>query len=89
MSSAQLCKAASTQQDNGTRSVGLTEVLECLFDLLGGQVEPGVRRHQGRVEPVIVVVAVDGVGPQPVDRQLLLQEADDLELWQVGAVADI
>lgn len=77
------------QHELGTRSVRLTEVFECLFDLLGGQVEPGVRRHQGRVDPVIVVVAVDGVGPQPVDRQLLLQKADDLKLWQVGAVADI
>lgn len=67
----------------------LTEVFEGLFDLLGGQVDPGVRGDQRRVQPVIVVVAVDGVGPQPVHRQLLLQQADDLELWQVGAVAHI
>lgn len=51
---------------------GLTEVFESLFDLLGGQVEPGVRCDEGSVQPVILVVAVDGVGPQPVHRQLLL-----------------
>lgn len=67
----------------------LTEILEGLFDLLGGEVEPGVGGHQGGVEPVIVVVAVKRVGPQPVDRQLLLQEADDLELREVGAVAHV
>lgn len=67
----------------------LTEVLEGLFDLLGGQVEPGVWRHQGSVEPVIVVVAVDRVSPQTVHWQLLLQKTDDLELREVGAVAHI
>lgn len=71
------------------RLVGLTEVFERLFDLLVGQVEPGVRCHQGGVQPVIVVVAVDGVGPQPVHRQLLLQKTDDLKLWQVSTVAHI
>lgn len=50
----------------------LTEVFECLFDLLGGQVEPGVRCDEGSVQPVIVVVAVDGVSTQSVHRQLLL-----------------
>lgn len=69
--------------------VKLTEVFECLFDLLGGKVEPGVRCNEGRVQPVIVVIAVDGVRPQTVHRQLLLQETDDLELGQVGAVAHV
>lgn len=67
----------------------LTEVFECLFDLLSGQVEPGVRCDEGSVQPVIVVVAVDGVSPQPVHRQLLLQKTDDLKLWQVSTVAHI
>lgn len=67
----------------------LTKVFEGLVDLLGGQVEPGVGCDQGSVQPVIVVVAVDRVGPQAVHRKLLLQEADDLELGQVGAVAHI
>ena len=67
----------------------LTEVFECLFNLLSGQVEPGVRCDEGSVQPVIVVVAVDSVSPQPVHRQLLLQKTDDLKLWQVGTVAHI
>lgn len=67
----------------------LTEVFECLFDLLGGQVEPGLRRDEGSVQPVIAVVPVDGVSPQPVHWQLLLQKTDDLELWQVSTVAHI
>lgn len=41
------------------------------------------------MQPVILVVAVDGVGPQPVHRQLLLKKTDDLELGQVSAVAHI
>lgn len=36
-----------------------------------------------------MVVAVDGVSPQAVDRQLLLQKTDDLKLRQVSAVTDI
>lgn len=51
----------------------LTKVLEGLFDLLRGQVKGGVRGHQRRVQPVILLVAVDSVGPQLVDRQLFLQ----------------
>ncbi|TNN35071.1 hypothetical protein EYF80_054763 [Liparis tanakae] len=47
-----------------------------------GRVEGGVGVHQRRVQPVILVVAEDGVGPQLVDRQLLLQQADDLQLRQ-------
>lgn len=73
----------------GCASATLTEVFERLFYLLRGQVEPGIRRHQRSVEPVIVVVAVDGVSPQSVHRQLLLQKTDDLELWQVSTVTDI
>lgn len=67
----------------------LTEVFECLFNLLVGQVESGLWRHEGSVQPVIVVVAVDGVGPQAVHRQLLLQKTDNLKLWQVSTVAHI
>lgn len=67
----------------------LTEVFECFFDLLGGQVKPGAWCDEGSVQPIIVVVAVDGVGPQTVNRKLLLQKTDDLELWQISAVAHI
>lgn len=67
----------------------LTEVFECLFDLLGGQVEPRLGRDEGRVEPVVMVISVDGVSPQAVDWQLLLQKTDDLKLWQVSTIAHI
>ncbi len=50
----------------------LTEIFECLFDLLGCQVETGVHCDEGSVQPVIMVVAVDRVGPQAVHWQLLL-----------------
>lgn len=51
----------------------LTKVLEGLLYLLRGQVEGGVGGHQRRVQPVILLVAVDCVGPQLVDWQLFLQ----------------
>lgn len=67
----------------------LTEVLEGLLDLLSGEVEAGVRWDERRVQPVVVVVAVDGVRPQPVVRQLLLQQTDDLNLWEIRAVTHV
>lgn len=41
------------------------------------------------MQPVIVVVTVDGVSSQLVMGQLLLQQADDLDFGKVGAVAHV
>lgn len=41
------------------------------------------------MEPVVVVIAVDGVSSQLVMGQLLLQQADDLDFREVGAVAHV
>lgn len=40
----------------------LTEVLQRLFDLLGCEVNVGIWRNEGCMEPVVVVITVDGVG---------------------------
>lgn len=40
----------------------LTEVLQGLFNLLGREVNVGIWRNEGCVEPVVVVITVDGVG---------------------------
>lgn len=40
----------------------LTEVFQCLFNLLGGEVYVGIWRNEGCMEPVVVVITVDGVG---------------------------
>lgn len=39
----------------------LTEVLQRLLDLLGGEVDVGIWRNEGCVQPVVVVITVDGV----------------------------
>lgn len=39
----------------------LTEVFQRLLDLLGGEVDVGVWGKERRVEPVVVVITVDGV----------------------------
>ena len=39
----------------------LTEVLQRLFNLLGREVNVGIWRNEGRMEPVVVVITVDGV----------------------------
>lgn len=51
----------------------LTEVFEGLLYLFSSQVEGRVGVHERRVQPIILVVAEDGVGPQLVDWQLFLQ----------------
>lgn len=40
----------------------LTEVFQRLFDLLGCEVNVGIWRNEGCMEPVVVVITVDGVG---------------------------
>lgn len=67
----------------------LTEVFEGLFYLFGGQVEGSVGVHKWRVQPIILFVTEDGVGSQLVDRQLLLQQADNLKFRQVSTVTYI
>lgn len=67
----------------------LTEVLEGLLYLFGREREGRVGGGERRVQPIILLVAEDGVRPQPVDWQLLLQYADDLELGQVSIVTHI
>lgn len=39
----------------------LTEVLQCLLNLLGREVNVGIRRNEGGMKPVVVVITVDGV----------------------------
>ena len=39
----------------------LTEVLQRLLNLLGREVNVGIWRNEGGVEPVVVVITVDGV----------------------------
>lgn len=67
----------------------LTEVAESLLDLLSGQVDVCVRRDERSVQPVVVLIAVHAVSPQLVYRELLLQQADDLHLRELGAVTHI
>lgn len=71
------------------RREALTKVLERLLYLFRSQVEGGVGIHQRRVQPVILLIAEDRVGPQLVDWQLLLQKANNLEFRQVSIVTDI
>lgn len=57
--------------------------------MLGGEVNVGIWREEGGVEPVVVVIAIDGVSSQLVMGQLLLQQADDLDFRKVGAIAHV
>lgn len=57
--------------------------------MFGSEVEGRVRLHQRRVQPIILVVAEDGVSPQLVDWQLFLQKADNLKLRQISTVTHI
>lgn len=41
------------------------------------------------MEPVVVVIPVDGVCSQLVVGQLLLQQTDDLHLWKISTVTHI
>lgn len=58
------CPSVSPNSFTASRLGGtLTEILKRLLYLLGGEVDADVGRDERRVQPVIVLVAVDGVGP--------------------------
>lgn len=63
----------------------LTEILQGLLYLLGGQGGYGLRGAGGGSQPVAVVIAEHGVSPQRVAGQLLAQQADDLHLGDILA----
>lgn len=69
--------------------MSLTEVVEGLLNLFGGEVYARVGRDERRVDPVVVLIAVHAICPQPVDWQLLLQQADNLHLRELCAVTNI
>lgn len=51
----------SSQCHPPTKGELLTEVLQGLFNLLGCEVNVGIWRKEGCVEPVVVVITVDGI----------------------------
>lgn len=63
--------------------------MQGLRDLLGGEGGCGLRGGRGGSQPVVVVVAEDGVRPQLVAGQLLAQQADDLHLGDIAAAAQV
>lgn len=67
----------------------LTEVLEGLLYLFSGEVQAGVWGDERGVQPVVVVIAINGVRSQLIVGQLLLQQTDDFHLWKISAVTHI
>lgn len=70
-------------------NAALTEILQSLLNLLDGEVQVGIGGEERGVEPVVVVIPVDGVCSQLVVGQLLLQQTDDLHLWKISTVTHI